>query len=356
MRVLFHLLDSGVGGGQRVATLVAEELVARGHTVGLAVATPGPTLDAFRAAGATTHLVAAGTLRRPLAAIGLARILRGYDVLYSHTSAPGQMLGAVAARLARRPHVVHHHTYPYFSTNPRVRRLQVALFPRVLGHAEFIAVAEHVAQGLTDDCGIRRDRIRVIENGVSVPEALPDRPAGPVRIGMLSRLDPGTGVHTFIDAAEAARAQVSAEFEIGGQPGPFEEYGQRMRDAALRAGIPMTEPGSDGLAFLGTLDVVAMPSLYEGSPLVLLEAMSLGKAVIASDIPGIREVLGPDEAGILVPVGDAAALRAAIEALAGDESLRTELGRRARAVVSARYRISTTIAKAIAVLEQSVES
>ena len=356
MRVLFHLLDSGVGGGQRVATLLAEELVARGHTVGLAVATPGPTLDSFSSAGATTHLVAAGTLRRPISAIGLARVLRGYDVLYSHTSAPGQMLGAVAARLARRPQLVHHHTYPYFSTEPRVRRLQTTLFPLLLGHAEFIAVAEHVARGLTDECGIRRDRIHVIENGVSIPEVVPNRADGPLRVGMLARLDPGKGVHTFIDAAEAARGKVTADFEIGGQPGPFEEYGRRMRTAALEAGITMSEPGGDGLGFLATLDVVAMPSLYEGSPLVLLEAMSLGKALIASDVPGIREVLGPDEAGILVPVGDAVALSAAIEEVVSDEPLRTELGRRARLVVSDRYGLSAMLDRTIALLEEVVRN
>jgi glycosyltransferase involved in cell wall biosynthesis len=355
MRVLFHLLDSGVGGGQRVATLIADELVRRGHAVGIVVPTPGPTLDSFRAAGATTHLVDAGTLRRPHSVIGLARVLRSYDLLYSHTAAPGQMLGAVAARLSRRAHVVHHHTYPYFSTDPRVRRAQTKLYPRVLGQAEFIAVAAHVAAGLMDECGIRPDRIRVIENGVSVPEVVPERADGPLRIGMLARLDPGKGVDTFIEAAKAARTAVPTVFAIGGQPGPFEEYGLRMRSAALAAGIMMAEPGAAGVDFLGTLDVVAMPSLYEGSPLVLLEAMSLGRAVIATDIPGIREILGPEEAGILVPVSDVSALSAAIEELALDEPLRTELGRRARALVSTRYRLATTIDRTVAFLDQAVE-
>ena len=351
MRVLFHLLDSGVGGGQRVATLVAEELIRRGHAVGLAVPTPGPTLDSFRVAGATPHLVDAGTLRRPGSAIALARLLRDYDLLYSHTSAPGQMLGAVAARFARRPHLVHHHTYPYFSTRPGVRRLQTALYPVLLRRAEFIAVAEHVARGLTDECGIRSDRIRVIENGISIPDLPVDRATGPVRVGMLARLDPGKGVHTFIEAAKSARVAVPVEFVIGAAPGPFEDYGQRMREAALAAGIGMVEPDADGVSFLERLDVVAMPSLYEGSPLVLLEAMALGKAVIASDIPGVREVLEPESAGLLVPPLDPGAWRAAIEELAGDEPRRAELGVRARAVASSRFPLSAMLAKTVALIE-----
>ncbi len=354
MRVLFHLLDSGVGGGQRVATLVAEELMTRGHTVGLAVPTPGPTLSSFRGAGATTHLVDAGTLRRPLAAIGLARVLSDYDILYSHTSAPGQMLGAAAALLARRPHLVHHHTYPYFSTRPGTRRLQTALYPLLLRRSEFIAVAEHVAQGLTDECGIPRSRICVIENGVSIPGTATARAAGPVRIGMLARLDPGKGVHTFIEAAQATRVAVPIEFVIGGRPGPFEDYGRDMRDAARAAGIDMVDPDTDGIGFLGTLDVVVLPSLYEGSPLVLLEAMSLGKALIASDVPGIREVLSPEAAGILVPPLDAAALSAAIEDLVDDEQRRTDLGRRALGVVASRYRLSTTLERTVATVEETV--
>jgi glycosyltransferase involved in cell wall biosynthesis len=232
-----------------------------------------------------------------------------------------------------------------------MRRLQTALFPRLLSRTQFVAVAEHVAQGLTDECRIPRSRICVIENGVAIPETATPRADGPVRIGMLARLDPGKGVHTFIEAADATRETIAAEFALGGHPGPFEDYGRRMRETALAAGIELVDPGAGGVGFLQTLDVGAMPSRYEGSPLVLLEAMSFGKAVVASDIPGIREVIGSD-AGILVPTDDAASLAEAFSTLAADADLRTRLGNRAREVVSARYSVDRMLNRLISTLEK----
>lgn len=353
MRVLFHLLDAGVGGGQHVAATVAQELVGRDHEIGVVAPAEGPTLSRFRELGATVHSLDAGTLRRPLSAIALARVLRGYDLLYSHTSAPGQMLGAVAARLARKPQLVHHHTHPYFSSRPAIRRLQTTLFPLLLRRARFIAVAEHVAEGLTAEGGIPRSRVVVIENGVSLPErAGPRAPDGPFRVGMLARFDPGKGVHTFIEAAALAQGSAPLEFVVRGSSGPFRDYEERMRRAAGAGGVAVAEPSGDGIGFLETLDVVAIPSFYEGSPLVLLEAMSLGKAVVASDIPGIREVIGSD-AGLLVPAEDAAGFAAALTTLAADPELRNRLGDAAREVIRTRYSLERMLGRIVAVVEST---
>jgi glycosyltransferase involved in cell wall biosynthesis len=346
MRIVFHLLDAGVGGAQRVAGEIAVELAGRGHELAVVVPADGPALEPFRGLGARVHLLDAGSLRRPAAVPRLARILDGQDLLYSHTSAPGQIVGGFAARRGGTRHLVHHHTYPYFSTRPGARFVQTRLYPRALRDARFIAVAEHVAEGLRTIGGIRPEQIVVIPNGVAALDA-PERANEPARIGLLARIDPGKGVLTFVAAAAAARPP--ATFVVGGQASPFSAYVERVRAEAGRAGVELVVPVDDGVGFLAGLDVVAIPSEYEGSPRVLLEAMSLGKAIVASDIPGMGEVLG--DAGVLVPPGDVEALARALSELGADPARRRELGARAREVARRDHDLRAWLAQVAAVVE-----
>jgi len=351
VRVLFHLLDAGVGGAQRVAGDIAGELARRGHEIAIVVPSDGPALDRFRALDASVYILDAGTLRRPLAVARLARIARRHDLLYSHTSAPGQIIGGFAARLAGTSHVVHHHTYPYFSTRTAIRSGQTRLFPIALRRARFIAVADHVADGLVTVGGIPRERIVVIPNGVALRDAA-ESTNDPPRIGMLARLDPGKGILTFIAAASTLGRTTPATFVIGGQEGPFAAYSERVRVEAAQAEAELVVPVDDGAAFLATLDVVVIPSEYEGSPLVLLEAMSLGKAIVASDIPGIRELL-PAGAGILIPVGDVESLARALGELAAHPERRRELGSRARELVRQNHDLEASLQRVADVIEQT---
>ena len=86
----------------------------------------------------------------------------------------------------------------------------------------------------------------------------------------------------------------------------------------------------DAHRFLNAIDIFVLPSLSEGSPLSLIEAMVAGKAIIASDIPGIREIVRHNEEAILVDPSDAEALKRAILLLYNNPDLRTKLGRRAK--------------------------
>lgn len=350
MKVLFHLLDAGVGGGQLVAARIAEKLAQRGDEIGLVVPREGPAAGRFSELGADISFIDAGSLRSPGSASSLSRLLGRYDLLYSHTSSPGAIVGAAAARLARRKHVVHQHTFPYFSPSPAAGSVQRVLFRHLTRAATFIAVADHVREGL-ETLGIRLERIRVIPNGVPPAAAPSAHSDDQVMVGMLARLDPGKNLEVFVDAAMRASPLAPVRFLIGGVSGPFVDYERNLRVQAAAAGIEIVSDAA-GDEFLRNADIVVIPSSYEGSPLVLLEAMALGRAVIASDIPGIREVVEPRGAGVLVPPADAPALAAAIEALVDDRERRTELGRRAREVVSDQYRLSTMLDRTVDALDE----
>jgi glycosyltransferase involved in cell wall biosynthesis len=350
--VLFHLLDSGIGGGQLVATRIAERIASEGNRVGVVVPAAGPASTRFDALGAEVIALDAGTLRRPVAAFELSRVVRRFDVLYSHTSIPGVILGAAASRIAGRAHLVHQHTYPYFSESSVVRAVQHRLLRTFAARSRFIAVAEHVARGLVE-AGINPSKVGVSNNGVRIPVATSPPTGTPPTIGMLARLDPGKNVHLFLDAISRMQATPGVTAIVGGTAGPFGDYETRVREQARKRDISIVEV-ADGEAFIRTLDIVAIPSAYEGSPLVLYEAMACGRAIVASDIPGITEALGPDQAGILVPLGDAAALGHALDRLSSNLDERVELGRRAAVVAARDYALEPSIDRAMAALRRAV--
>ncbi|HEV8461325.1 MAG TPA: glycosyltransferase family 4 protein [Gaiellaceae bacterium] len=343
MRVVFNLLDADVGGGQRVAARVARALVERGDEVGVAVPADGPAVAWFTELGAPVHIVDLLTPRRAWNIPAAARVFRDYDVVYSHSSAPGAALAGSAARRAKRAHVIHQHIYPHFSSNAAVGAVQRRLYARAAADAAMIAVAQHVADAAIA-AGAPADRVTVVPNGVDVPEvALPPRLTEP-RVGMLARIDVQKGIDIFLDAVDQVRGP--AKFALGT---PTDDDPMVARARAL--GVDVVAPATR--AFLDGIDVFVAPSRWEGHPLTLMEAMALGKAVVATSIPGVTEMLEGTEAGVLIPPEDSEALAAAIDELAADPALRTGLGARARALVAERYATPVVNAQITAILDRA---
>jgi glycosyltransferase involved in cell wall biosynthesis len=118
-------------------------------------------------------------------------------------------------------------------------------------------------------------------------------------------------------------------------------------------GIEIHNTDGRGIEFLQSLDIVVIPSRWEGSPLTLFEAMALQKAIIATDIPGISEVLRPSSAGILVQPNDVGGLREAIARLIRDPVLRVELAGAAREA-SSNFSEERTVEASVAILHETV--
>ena len=125
---------------------------------------------------------------------------------------------------------------------------------------------------------------------------------------------------------------------------------------AAEAGVEIEDPAYAGVEFLASLDIVVLPSRYEGSPITLFEAMALGKPIIASRIPGIAEVLEPNGAGVLVPPRDAEALADAITSLAADPARCKALSRTALDVVRREYDIGALLARVTRILHSAVDT
>lgn len=206
----------------------------------------------------------------------------------------------------------------------------------------FVAVASAVAEGLAAS-GVPARRIRTIPNGIDPqvvraagqkPIDLPERDDRLSSVVCVARLSPVKGVEYLVRAAALV---ANARFFLVGD-GPLEDELKRL---AAELGV------TDRVSFLGyvapaagviaTADLVVMPSLSEGLPLVALEAGALGRPVVASSVGGLVEVIEDGITGRLVPPGDYHALAAAIGEVLSDPSLAARMGAAARKRVEERY-------------------
>lgn len=321
-RAMFMLLESLDRERWRPALLLedaddAAPLRERAAALGVPVRPVGPLPLGLEGARRVPALVRTLYAARP-------------DVFHAHMSSPiACKWGLAAAVAARVPAVLG--TVQVISDHPpdRAALLQLRLLAR--GVDRYLAVSAAIADALVRNYGWPAAKIEVVYNAVDL-----DRFRDPVAVGIrdelaapgrplvltVARLSDQKGHPTLLEAV----AEVpEAEFALAGE-GPERE---RLEALAARLGV------ADRVHFLGrredvpellaACDVFALPSLYEGSSLAVMEAMAAGRAVVSSAIGGTDELVEDGRDGLLVPPGDTAALAAALRRLLGDQRLRDSL-------------------------------
>ncbi|MHC5054860.1 MAG: glycosyltransferase family 4 protein [Planctomycetota bacterium] len=278
---------------------------------------------------------------------------RRFDVVHTHSAKAG-FLGRRAARVAGVPQVIHTpHVWPFQWTRGAARLVYYRLERLAAGWCDRLVC---VGPGQRDYglasrvAGNHEDKLVVVPNGVdpAALDASADRAGvraelgvlpGDLAVGMVARLAPQKGVGRFLEAAAlVARERTDVRFLLVGS-GPLE---RRTRRRARELGL-----GPARLALLGHredvprlcsgFDVFALSSLYEGLPYVLLEAMAARRAVVATRVAGVEDVIEDGVTGRLAPPGDAPAIAEAISGLLGDSGARRDLGSAARRRVEAAF-------------------
>jgi len=338
-----------LGGGQTVLLSIARGLDRSAFAVAACSRAGGPLVDELRKAAIPHFAVPIGKTSGPRTVRAVAGILvrQAIDILHTHGGVAG-LYGRWAARRAGTPVVIHtvHGIHYLHYRNPVFRRALIGLERRLARTTDavvFVSEADLVrarALRLAPD-----DRLRLIRNGVdtlSAPapwriEALRKElgiEPGETVVGAVSRLHRQKGVGFLVEAAGHVRERLpNARFIVVGG-GPLEVPLRRMiRERGLGRAFRLLGERSDANELAALFDVFALPSLWEGLPLALIEAAGLAKPIVASDIDGVREVLRDGTTGLLVPAGDSAALAGAIQRVLEDRALGRKLGERARAEI-----------------------
>ena len=286
--------------------------------------------------------------------LGLRRTLREHpcDLVHVHKYKEG-VLGTLAARLAGVPLVVrtmHGLAEPFRGWEHLKNRAYTALDRstfQLFGDL-VIAVSQRMAETLWES-GYRPTMVTCIQNGLDLNRLVTTRPSADVRrdlglepdamlIGTVGRLSLVKGHASLLQAAARVLERESrARFLFAGD-GPLQDELMTMA-ARLKIDRACLFIGSrrDVYDVVAALDIFVLPSLNEGLPMSLLEAMALGRPVIASDVGGIPEVMQHRVNGLLVPPGDAQQLAAACLELAFDRDLAAALGARARQTIEAAF-------------------
>jgi glycosyltransferase involved in cell wall biosynthesis len=329
------------GGASPVTRALAEHLAQAGHHVDVVTAGFGrmPLLEAF---GSLRVFRVPALRHSPVRAltIEMASYLvsaffyciwltgqRRYDLIHAHFLMPTGPLALLLRMFRRIPTVITIHGSDVPGYNPdrfqRGHRL-LAPFWRMLvrGVDTIISPSQYLAGLLQQSQAVA---VEVIPYGFT-PSDIPDLPRRK-RILFVSRLFPRKGAHLLIEALATLDTH-GWEIVIAGDGPALPE----LHTQAQRLGVAVEFPGFlKGRALqelYATSMIFVLPSLRDNFPVVLLEALSAGCAVITSDSSGMPEVI--DNAGLLVPPGDVAALRSALMQLMHDPELCTMLGIRAQ--------------------------
>jgi glycosyltransferase involved in cell wall biosynthesis len=194
---------------------------------------------------------------------------------------------------------------------------------RVMTEVDVVLAPTAFARDRALEFGVSADKVRLLPYGV-LRERPRARSAGRRRrFGFIGTLAPHKGVHVLVEAFRGL-PDPDATLDIHGSLSVQPAYADALRaaaagDARIRFHGAFAEGGQE--AALAGVDVLVVPSVWwENSPLTILEALGAGRAVIASRIGGVPELV-PEGAGLLVPPDDATALRQALTAVARGERL-----------------------------------
>lgn len=348
LRIAQMLESDGPGGAETVLVRLSTELRARGHTVfpvgpdrgigwlGARLREQGFEPDTF-------------SIRRPLdwrCLRGMIRLLRArrVDVVHSHEFTMA-VYGAAAARWLGVPHVITMHGSQYVMAKWRRR---VALQAAFRSSVHVVGVSADTTAHLEREMGIPPGTlIRTVSNGVPFREG--DRAAVRRALDVTDReillfaagnLIERKGHAVLIRALASLRppaSEIPWRLAIAGQGVELE----RLRSLAAEMGVGdrvhLLGQRGDIMDLQTAADIFVMPSLWEGLPLALLEAMHAGTAIVASRTSGIPEAITDGVDGVLTPPGDVQSLADALATLLVSADLRTRLGTAARRRARAQF-------------------
>jgi glycosyltransferase involved in cell wall biosynthesis len=281
----------------------------------------------------------------PAAVLRLRGLLQreGIQVVRTHKYR-ANLHGVTAARLAGVPVVIASQHSEQRLDHQWTRR---ALNRRVLSRCDrVVAVSASIREHLIGYDQLDPDRVLLMRNGVDTEVFSPTAVHAPVRaelgldpgvfvIGFVGRLATIKGLPHLLEAMRHLTQSRPVALVVIGDGPQRREFEDRAKDLRLADRVIFTGERRDIAAALAAMDVFCLPSLAEGLPNVLLEAMSMALPIVTTAVGGIPDLIHDGDAGLLVAPGDAQALATAIARVAADHAAARAMGGRARALIVA---------------------
>lgn len=282
--------------------------------------------------------------------------------LVHHVALKPAVYGSLAGRLAGAPAVVNTVAglgYVFTSRqlkarvlSPLLKRTLRVLFDRP--NVRLIIQNPDDGEALAEFCRVRPEQTVLIRgSGVDLDRFVPlPEPVGRANVTMVSRMLWDKGVGELVEAARRLRARGEpVDVTLVGSPDPENPSSipEAQLEAWQREGLVRWLGYQEDIARVWAGATIAvLPTTYgEGVPKALIEAAACARPIVATDVPGCREIVKQGETGFLVPPRDTDALAEAIRRLAGDPALRGRMGERGRAHASDGFSERTVVAETL---------
>jgi len=342
IKILECIRQGQIGGGESHLLSLVENLDRSQFEPVVLSFTEGPMVDRLRGMGIRTHVLHTEKPFDVTKWVEVKALIRseGVDLVHAHgTRASSNTLWA--ARHLKIPLVYTIHGWSFHNDqHPLVRKLRIwgERWITTRSSVNIAVSASNRASGLEQIPGLEAV---VINNGIDQQKFSPERsfkniraelgiPADVVLVLFIARFTVHKQPLTLIRAfCEALRTTPGMRLLMVGDGDQREEGLQLVSELGLEAAVSFQAFRQDVPDILAAADIFVLPSLWEGLPIGLLEAMAMGKAVIATEVDGTKEVVRPGENGLLVEPGNVSALAAALVKLGGNPALRDMLRQRA---------------------------
>ncbi len=361
--VVNHAVE--LGGAEKVLLRLTDHLLARGFELGLACPSEGPLPEEMRKRGVRVHLGlphprllrirrkslggGASALLYPLYfALSVARLVslirrEGYQLVLTN-SVKADIYGSLAGKIIGRPVLWRFHDIPDRQAFSRLNLFLIRTFASLF--ADRVLVVSEAARRAFLSLGIPVGKVRTVYNGLdprrevamtdpsSVRKALGIPQGSPLAV-WVGRVVDWKGPDRFVAAAaEVAERMKEARFLVVGDAlFGDRDYIEGLREEVARRGLDdklkFTGFRDDALSILAASDVLVHSSMLpDPLPTVILEAMALGKPVVAFRGGGVEEMVVSGRTGLLVDAGDTEGLARAMERLLSSPEEAAEMGRR----------------------------
>lgn len=264
------------------------------------------------------------------------------DILHAHSAVAG-VVARIAGAILRIPVIYTVHGFGFKPEVPRLQRWAswLAEFSLAPLTSRMICVSEYEGM-LARRLPLAAGALRVIRNGIPDSEARAEPWLRPVRIAMVARLAPPKRADLFLEALAILRDQTGSEVRatlLG--DGPERQALMALANKLSLSGVDFAGEVNDVPQRLARHGIFVLMSDHEGLPISVIEAMRSGLSIVASDLPGIRELLGDNERGLLVS-NTANNLASTLARLLSSEELREDYGRSARQYFEANFTTDRT--------------
>lgn len=339
IRVLWIIKGLGLGGAERLLAMLPSHFDLERFEIDIAYVLPwkDALVDQAQTAGARVHCLGSGGLGYRLWPLRLARWVRreGYHIIHTHSPLPGAVARLAAPRSTGFVHT-EHSVWPRYRAGTRMANaLTYGRNSRVFAVSEGVAASIRRSPRLPVEVLYHGIDTRAVVAGPTARTAARlqlDIPENVPVVGTVGSLSAKKDQLTLLKALTTLRDTVPDVqlVIIGG--GPLEtDLRRETRNLGMENAVTFLGIRHDAQQLLPAFDVFALTSIYEGLPLVLIEAMAAGLPCVATAIEGVTEVVADGVEGVLVPARDHEAVSTALAELLADSSERAKLGRQGQA-------------------------